>query len=250
MDKNRGIILINSNHGASNLINGNLSDLQYDNINTVGVNMLGLSSYVFVDHIPNVNEYNKVGVIDNGAQSFPVQIPEGNYNNVQLATAVSNALSLLPIGAVSVTWDGLKFTINTGTAIKILTNPINGGRRDIFDMMGMNKDGQLLTINETVKLANLNYSECIYVLSRRLMRSRKDTDHNSNFATNNIGVIYRESQDPEKGNNRHEERIYNIKWIKSRELDALDGFDIVLVDDEGYQIPSNKYEYRLEFYTC
>ena len=248
MEHSNGIMLLNSNQGISDNINRKVSSLNFYQINANGIKKVGLCSYVFVDRIPNVNIANHVGVIDTGFTSYPVQIPDGNYTETDLATAVQTVLTGLGLGVFAVTWNGLKFTITSPIPITIKRNPITGGKRDIFDMMGIEKEQPLSNSNISKFLVNLNYSECFYILSRRLMRSRAKVDFNTNYVTSNVGVVYRAEQ-TDKGINRHEERINNIKWISSVDIDNIDFIDIVIVDDEGFEIPVNDFEYRLEFLT-
>jgi hypothetical protein len=210
------------------------------------VQSVGLASYHFTSNITNINENNRRAVIVTATQSFPVTIAAGQYDEVQLAAAVQNAiLSALLLATVTVIFANSIYTITTNVPFYIKTNPFNGGLDDFFDMMGLLKEQPLSNNLISLNVVNLVFTDAVYITSEVLNLNRSKVDYNTNDRTNNVGVMYLDS---DKGNKNYE-RISDIKYIPYTSNRTIDYIDITLYDDRGSLLPSNNFKYLLEFYT-
>ena len=237
----KGVIYLNSNDNSSN----SLQSAIYNKIRYIGAKKVGCASYKFISKIQNINDYNHTGVIDTGSQSYDVTIPNGQYNETQLALAVQTELNTLGLGVFSVVYDVAtgKFNIVAPIAVFFEKNPITG-YRDFFDMMGLQKDTVAPSINtSSVFLVNLVYTDCVYIVSNELNKSRDKREFNSNYATDHIVCIYLDSSGSVSS------RIENIKYIDIAPLGALDIIDIQVLDEEGRPLESQQFKYIMELYT-
>ena len=148
----------------------------------------GESVNMFYD-IPNINPRNNIIVIDNGVQSFPVEIPTGHYNYFSLAGSLSIVLNTLGLGLFSVSWDvpNNRFSIVAPIPIKITKYPLQ--RRDLGAVMGFVYDQPLsLTVNGVA--SDLAYTRDIYIISDTMHRHKRNDDQSTSpFFSNILFVV-------------------------------------------------------------
>lgn len=205
-----------------------------------GISEVGLSEFSFVTNFNNINSSNDTAVLDDGAQSYPIEIAHGNYDGAALALEIQTKTNLIvaPI-VVSVTFGGNgRFTMTSTTAVKwTYPNPISG-YRDFAQMAGLITP--LLSTNIAGKLANLTYTNNLFITSRSLT-SKQITP---NFASNNqaagvLGVVY---LDVGTGTIKTRGVLTDINWIHTNPLDTIRMIDIEILDDYGNAIVADEVD--------
>lgn len=238
----KGTIILNSNFNQEE----NKNNIIYETINHNFNRSIGVSSYKFNYEIPNINPYNNTCILDTGAQSYPVTLDEGIYNRSSLAVEIQNKFNLLGLGAFNVVYDAntQKYTITAPVAIQFKNNVITGNNKDFIYMIGIKKEEPLNSVLTSFYNVNLHYTECIYVTSKTLNKSRDKNEYNNNNVIDNILTVY---LDLDK--NSIIQRVENIRYININQSSNIDKIDIVLYDDQGRLLYGNSYNYIIEFYT-
>lgn len=236
----KGVIYLNTNDITSNPTK---TTGIFTKIMNSGSRLVGVSAYKFNMNITNINDNNNIGVIVTGTMSYPVSIASISYDLSQLAIAVQTALNALSIGTFSVFYDNSinKYVITSSISFKIITNPINGGYRDFFDMMGFKKNTLFSLSYSSEYNVNINYTDCVYLVSNELNRSKNKKEYNSNRLINHLVCIY-------SADFGTSQRIENIRYINIEPLGSIDIIDISIYDDQGRLLINDLFDYQLELY--
>lgn len=241
MSNTNGILYLNSVDAV--MVNDKKNNVKFNRVNTLGIRKIGISSYNFNYGIDNINDYTRSGAFETSGQTFVVYLTNGQYTETQLATEVETKLSLLGLGSWIVTYSNNNFVITAPEPVAFIKNPVNGGYRDFFDMMGIVKKNNLLSQHSSENIVNLAYTDSIYILSRALNESRTQIDYNSSNISDHLCIIYLNDK------TKISERIDNVRFIDVAPLQSIDQIDILVYDDAGRPLVNNKFNYILEFYT-
>jgi len=217
---------------ADVFINSNISYFSNSNIRSVE----GESFEAFYS-IPNINLRNNVLLLDDGATSYPVEVPEGYYNYDELAVELATQLNLLGLGAFTVDWDttnNKKFTMVSPVSLSIVQYP--NQRKDLSEVMGFQKD-----VNGTVFLGSfpdISYTRNIYVVSDAFHDRKRIDDQCSTPLLNNLIMVvpvhwneYYNVDELEPRNIFHQPNV--TKRINFDKTTTISNIDIRLYDDVG-----------------
>jgi hypothetical protein len=210
------------------------------NIKSIGVQSLNI-----LYGIDNININNNVAVVDDGSTSYPVEIPNGNYNIADLGTIIETQLNLLGIAVFGVSYLNNRYIITSSIPIKFVVNPIKPYKNDWASMIGLPKD-QPLSVNIVGSVANILYTNKLFITSDEIHNNKTANDKtSSNRATNilavvNIGNNLSLGDGDEYIQPRNISVQYeNIKWIHRRPENNLSSITIRILDSEGLPIPLN-----------
>ena len=233
----KGVIYLNSD----NISYGSKKEGYFDKINQTGIKKVGCASYKFISSITNINSNNNQAVIDTGTQSYPITIQIDQYTEAQLATAVQTELNTLGLGSFTVVYNVniQQFVITAPIPITIVSNPISNFK-DFFDMMGIKKDEPVNINISSAYAVDMEYTNCVYIVSNELNKSRTKNEFNSAYIINHLVCIYLDTPS---------QRIENIKWIDVYGQDNINLIDIVVLDEQGRELPTEQFKYILELYT-
>ena len=219
----------------------------------------GESFNMFYD-IPNINERNNVLVLEVGASSFPVTVPEGSYNHISLGTALAVQLNTLGLGAFACAWVPItqKFELTCPVLASVAVYPPL--KRDLAKVMGFTY-GLAPSLTIDGNSADLSYTRDIYVVSDTMHRNKRNDDQASSNLLNNILMIvpvYGSTivDRSNSGVGTGKEYYLNprnifyqphvTKKIAFNRDEAVSNINIRLYDDQGEQLynPHGKDSYR------
>ena len=198
-----------------------------------GISLIGLSEYQFITQFNNINSSNNTAVLDDGTQSFPITIPFGTYDGTALALAISAQLNIVAAPIVfTVTFTNGRFNMTSTAPTKwTYPNPITG-YGDFAQMAGLS--GTPFSTSIAGKLANLVYTNKLYITSRSLNSKATRNDFASNKQASGIlGVMYLNGNDV-RG------ILTDVKWIDTNPLDTMRTIDIEILDDYGNAIVADE----------
>lgn len=217
---------------ANVFINSNISYFSNSNI----ASLEGESFEAFYD-IPNINERNNFLLLDDGATSYPVSVPEGYYNYTELAAALQTALNLLGLGAFTVDWNVSNknnFTMVSPVAVSVVNYPSQ--LRDLGDVMGFIKN----EVGTTFKgfSPDITYTRNIYVTSNALHNRKRIDDQASNPTIDNVIMVvpihWNDYYNADELSPRHVYHEPNIpKRVNFDNTTTISNIDIRLLDDQG-----------------
>lgn len=187
----QGYLILRS-QDRNKLVNVSPADVYFNStisyISNAGVKKIEAESFQMFYDVPNINERNNVLLIDDGATSYPVTVPERTYNYPSLAAEVAVQLNLLGIGAFTCIWDIAtdSFVITCPVPMTIQKYPAQ--KRDLGSVMGF---GYNLPLNVSLigGSADLNYTRDVYVISNELHRRKKIDDQSTNNFFDNVLMV-------------------------------------------------------------
>jgi len=203
---------------------------------------LKVKSYVLAVDIPNINEYNKDVIVDDGSVSYPVVLTEGLYNHLDLRTEVENALNATGSAIYTVVFSNGKYTINSNVPItyKKLTE-----NKSIWEMINI-KQNTPVTVNAGGP-PNINPTNYINIGSFELTRFKRINDTGSSNNGSLLCSIRAFNSDelfnaqnlngPDTVNSRLlSDEFYNYKSIIINPRQTITQVDIMITDDDGNSI--------------
>ena len=250
---------------SQNKTNGSNSNADFKlSLDLQKINSIALSSYEITYNVKNINSVNASSVFfETSSQSFPVDVVEGWYSFVDLATALQTALNVAAVVGTpfTVTYNAVthKYTITNATFDFSLKN-LNPGRTWL-QMIDIEPDLPLSGSVTGGDNLNLNFTNKIYIVSDRLHQHKQVGDVSSESRINNIlGVVYVTQNQPQQLDKADvnapksifpkiiSERIHNLKRIPQDRNRSIGDVDIKLLDDRGDIIPDD-IEFSFEFIT-
>jgi hypothetical protein len=212
----------------------------------ISISSVGLTDYEFVTQFNNINSSNFTAYLDDGAMSYPVTIAVGTYTGATLAAAVQVAVNTAIAPATTViTFIANKFTMVSSVPLKWLANPQRD--RDFAVMMGLVLDS--LTLSMAGGLANLVYTDKLFITSRALTNRANISDFSSSQqVTGILGVAYLYTEQPTTEPVRTIRDITQIKYISTDPTNTIGVIDIVILDGRGLAIPDdqkNNFSYNI-----
>jgi len=204
----------------------------------ISISSIALTDYEIVSQFDNINDSNNVAYIDDGSQTFPINLTTGFYTGAALAAAVKAAVDIAVAPIVStITFTNDRFTQTSTAGLKWIPNP--SGRSDFADMMGLKTDALSVSIAGT--LANLVYTDKLFIVSRALTNRAVINDFSSsNLVDGILGVAYINTTTPTTAAMRTTREIHHLKPISTNPNDTITDFDIELLDGAGYEIPDDQ----------
>ena len=213
---------------------------------------IGLTTIYYPCATPNVNQVNNTISITNGTTIYTATVPEGFYNNAELATAIATALNSVGYsGTFTVTSDAKTFyyvVTNSTTAFAFIKTP--NKTKDLLLMSGLQTNTtQALTQNGTYN--SLLYTNFIDIRSNQLTRFQKILDSASdNFSDHIIERIFIEfgvtSRTSMQSLNTAQfwtrpftiaYELVNVKWMQYLpQGEFVANTDFYLTDDQGEPI--------------
>lgn len=242
--------------------NEDYNNVTYQIPNIQSLSGIALNSFDFVYGLNNININNATAYFETATQSFQVILTNGNYNYTTLQTEVLLKLNALGLGVFTLTFTNDIYTLTAPVPIRFLTN-FNNGHRDWVDMLGLQKN----TILKTVfvgGVANIAYTDAIYILSEQLHEKQTIRDNSSNQRLSSVlGVVY---VNKEARMNAAEvlSRVVEPKHITDRIINPkmtyldlnkrINTITIRLVDQQGLELPlttdnNGSCQYTLEIMT-
>ncbi len=220
--------------------------ISYKTTNNQPLSCIALNSFDFVYGLNNINSKNSSGFFETATQSFQVTLTVGNYTYASLLTEILLKLNALGLGVFAMTFINNIYTLTAPVAIKFITNPISQSR-DWVDMVGFQKNTTLKTVH-IGGVANIAYTNCIYITCDELHRRQTVRDDSTNQKLSNIlGVVYINKDalmsstlvtttvvDP-----KHiTDRIRNPKYIYLDINMRINTMTIRLLDENGNPLPA------------
>lgn len=184
--------------------------------------------------IPNINARNGKMIIDDGVSSYPIVIDDGFYDEAALAGLVQTQL-IVALGAGQFcNWNSLKqrFVILTNVPIKI--TDLTGLSRDLADVMGFIKEGDL-NITNTGGSSDLVYTRNIYLKSNTLHKNKTLQDQSTSPILTDLLMaipVYQPGADTSKPQ-IISYQVTEPKRIHYNKGDSITSFDMQLLDDQG-----------------
>lgn len=201
--------------------------------------------------IPNICNRNNVMVVDDGATSYPLSVPQGYYDEAALASILQTQLIGAIGGGQSVLWSTVqqRFSIQTTIPIKFTQYPLQ--KKDLSDVMGFAKNGPLLTSNVSGS-SDLVYTRNMYLKSNDLHKYKNINDQSTSQNLIDILMtipVYQPGADLTKP----QTISYEASWPKNISYDnanSITAFDMQLLDDQGETLynpdgVSNSWNYHL-----
>ena len=248
-----GLLIIDSQQSIKNY--QQKSNLIFNNrFSLVKASKIALSSIDIVTDLDTISRLNSTAYIETSTQSFAVTVAVGKYNYIELAVAITVALTNTGLGAFGAAYTGSSYYISAPVGIKFINGP--DSHSDWADMIGMDKQGQLTTTLSSVGVVDISYTRAIYVCSDVLHSYKKMLDSTTNNVNNILGIVYinkdanlgndKDTSAPETNNAHHSTPdIHNLKWIDLQESQDLQQIDIKLYDDSGFLLEGSKFSYVL-----
>ncbi len=237
----------------------------YDNAtytlyNTQNLSAMALHSFDFIYGINNINVNNRTSYFETSSQSFAPILTTGNYDYSTLSVEVLAKLNALGLGTWTLTFDNDIYTLTAPVPVRFITNI--QGRRDWFDMLGFSQYRN--TGLQTVfvgGVANIAYTDCIYILCDELHRRQTVRDVNSNGRISSVLAVVYINKDQRMSKDdvmthivepKHiTDRVINPKYTFMDILYKINSISIRLVDMQGLNLPpvsagNGSCEYTLE----
>lgn len=214
------------------------------NVRQDGVGEIGLASYDFLTQFDNINSVSGTSYIETSSQTFPVVLDNGWYDYTDLATEITTQCAAqAPTVGVVCSFIDYKFEITATTAMRFIFNPVQIGAKSWSIMIGAPHDG-ILQHNITCGVADINYTNALFILSNSVCKRSIKHDYGSNSNVSNVlGVVYlyedrQEIEGKDKSAPQHATQdLSAIKFINFDVRDPVATVDIEILDERGLVLP-------------
>jgi hypothetical protein len=252
MNLANGYLSFNTNNVETGSRRNNATYSRF-NLQTRNTKAWGIDKMCFTSRTPNINRYNNQLVVNDGITSYPITVPEGQYDGAGLATALETVLTtdLPALGTWAVVFTAPnKFEIDNGGTTPFNFVETSEVSKNLASVMGWTVAfaNDPLSDNFT-GYGDLRYSKYVDFVSSDMNHMNPKDDYSTNNSTTNIlGRIYIETS--EQGVNTCYENT-NIKMMKTGPYFDTGNIQIECRDEFGntYYDPENVLEYSLLFIT-
>jgi len=208
------------------------------NVRQDGVREIGLASYDFITQFDNINSSTNTSYVETATQTFVLTIPNGWYDYADLATAITTAFTGVGLNVVC-TYANYRYTLNATQVIRFIYNPVIIGAKSWSIMIGA-PHGEERKINIKCGVADLTYTNALFILSNSVNKRSIKHDYGSNENISNVlGVVYlyedvREEEGKDRAAPIHATQdLSAIKFINFDVRDPVSTVDIEILDERG-----------------